>query len=218
MRRVSAGTGSLNSTRVEIRGPDGRHPLRFDRKPLRVLVAVATVNGAVSIIPPVFIVLDPDGAGTPGGSLVYLAALLTLILTPIQLGVLAGVLRGPVREMMERRRAQVLVDKVVTGGLVQSAFQPIVHMASRQVMGVEALARFTTDPPAPPDVLFALADRLGRGVELELLAIRTHMTAAAHLPDHLYVAVNASPAALLSPGLLPALLGTGIPRPGSWSS
>ena len=73
------------------------------------------------------------------------------------------------------------------------------------------MARFTTDPPARPDVLFALADRIGRGVELELLAIRTHMTAAAHLPDHLYVAVNASPAALLSPGLLPALLGTGIP-------
>ncbi len=190
--------------------PTGRHPLRFDRKPLRVLVAVAAVNGAVCIIPPVFIVLDPGGAGTPRGSLAYLAALLTLVLTPIQLGVLAGVLRGPVREMMERRRAQLLVEKVVTGGLVQSAFQPIVHLASRQVMGVEALARFTTEPPTPPDVLFALADRVGRGVELELLAIRTHMTAAAHLPDHLYVAVNASPVALLSPGLLPALLGTGI--------
>ena len=55
-------------------------------------------------------------------------------------------------------------------------------------------------------------------MELERLAIKTHMVAPAHLPDHLYVAVNASPAALLSPGLLPALLGTGFPRRGSWSS
>jgi hypothetical protein len=47
--------------------PTGRHPLRFDRKPLRVLVAVATVNGAVCIIPPVLIVLEPDGVGTSGG-------------------------------------------------------------------------------------------------------------------------------------------------------
>ena len=85
-------------------------------------------------------------------------------------------------------------------------------------MAVEALARFAADPPAPPDVWFATADRVGRGVELELLAIKTHMVAAAHLPDHLYVAVNASPAALLNPACCPRCSAPASPRPGSWSS
>jgi EAL domain-containing protein (putative c-di-GMP-specific phosphodiesterase class I) len=85
-----------------------------------------------------------------------------------------------------------------------------VDMVSQKAIGVEALARFTEAPLAPPNVWFEQAERIGRGLELELLAIRSALDAARELPEHLHVAVNASPGTVMSPDLLPALLAAGI--------
>jgi EAL domain-containing protein (putative c-di-GMP-specific phosphodiesterase class I) len=65
-------------------------------------------------------------------------------------------------------------------------------------VGVEALARFTTEPPRPPSHWFTEAAEIGRGVELELLAIRTAVDSVDRLPPEVFLSVNASPATICS--------------------
>jgi len=73
------------------------------------------------------------------------------------------------------------------------------------VVGVEALSRFPAEPAQGPDQWFRDADQVGRGVELELLALERAAATAGRLPAHLYVSLNLSPATLTSTDL-PALL------------
>jgi PAS domain S-box-containing protein len=100
------------------------------------------------------------------------------------------------------RRNHLEIERQVAGVLRQrslsTVFQPIVSVKTGHVVGVEALSRFLSAPAQGPDRWFRDADRVGRGVELELLALKTAAAAAQHLPTHLYVSMNASPAALLS--------------------
>jgi PAS domain S-box-containing protein len=78
-----------------------------------------------------------------------------------------------------------------------TAFQPICHLGSGKIVGVEALTRFVSSPLRSPDQWFVDADSIGRGPELEFLALETALLAAADLPAHLYIAVNLSPSACL---------------------
>jgi len=182
-----------------------------DRRVLRFLLAVCALNGLVCIVASAVVVARAGQGDAPVGDFAYSGAIIALGLTPLQLAALWHVLRRPVREMLERRRLETRVAHVLENELLEIAFQPVVHLASRRVVGVEALSRFTSEPGTPPDVWFEQADRIGRGVELELLAIRTALDAAHRLPAHLNVAVNASPAALLDPQLLSTLLSSTIP-------
>lgn len=76
--------------------------------------------------------------------------------------------------------------------------QPIVSLATGRPVGVECLARFPDAAVRGPDRWFCEAAEVGRGVELELLAIRSALATAAALPAHCYLSVNASPATVLS--------------------
>ena len=76
-------------------------------------------------------------------------------------------------------------------------FQPIVRTSDGQVVGAEALARFSDGRPA--DRWFGDAAAVGLGVELELLAINLALQQAReHLPEDVYVSVNVSPATMTS--------------------
>jgi EAL domain-containing protein (putative c-di-GMP-specific phosphodiesterase class I) len=82
---------------------------------------------------------------------------------------------------------------------IDIAYQPIVEIKSGDYLGVEALARF---PSAfgPPDHLFAQADSVGLGMELERLAIRQAWHALERLNPQQFLAINVSPESLLELG------------------
>jgi EAL domain-containing protein (putative c-di-GMP-specific phosphodiesterase class I) len=118
----------------------------------------------------------------------------------------------PLRRVDARRRARASarIGDVLTGSTLRVVFQPIISTETGRLVGAEALSRFEAfnpaDLPDPPDAVFAEAATVGLGVELELLAVRTALLAAEALPEDLYVSLNVSPAALLSPMLIENLL------------
>ncbi len=90
------------------------------------------------------------------------------------------------------------------------AVQPIVDLGSGVRVGVEALSRFPAGWGLAPDLVFAEAHSIGLGHRLELLALER---AAEHL-DRIggYVAMNVSPATLLTPEFSALLAGLPLPR------
>jgi EAL domain-containing protein (putative c-di-GMP-specific phosphodiesterase class I) len=100
------------------------------------------------------------------------------------------------------------VDEMIAlmdGGEPSIVYQPIYDLESRRVAGVEALARFRSTPHVTPDVWFNEAAALGIGPKLEACAVGSALAALRVVPKDVYVAVNGSPAFVLS-GALPELL------------
>ncbi len=105
-------------------------------------------------------------------------------------------------------------DAAVAGpGAVEltCVFQPVVDLRTEEVVGYEALSRF---PAGEPARVFADAARAGRGVELELLALRTALAAAGGRPRDVPVAVNLSPEALTTRAVLDEVLAAADRRVG----
>jgi EAL domain-containing protein (putative c-di-GMP-specific phosphodiesterase class I)/CheY-like chemotaxis protein len=98
------------------------------------------------------------------------------------------------REAREQRLA--MIDGLVTGDALEVVFQPILDLRTRHVVGAEALSRFHVLPSRPPDQWFAEAAALGRGVELEVAALRRAARLRALMPQEWFLSVNASPAVL----------------------
>lgn len=78
-------------------------------------------------------------------------------------------------------------------------YQPIIDLEKNRLAGLEGLSRFQTQPRRTPDIWFAEAEEVGLSLELELSALTTALTALAVTPERTYVAINCSPATLLSP-------------------
>ncbi len=71
-------------------------------------------------------------------------------------------------------------------------FQPIVAIETREVVGFEALTRFTDG--TAPDVRFAEATAFGLGAEFELAAVDAALAQAPKLPAGTFLTLNVSPA------------------------
>jgi EAL domain-containing protein (putative c-di-GMP-specific phosphodiesterase class I) len=100
------------------------------------------------------------------------------------------------------------LDPLMADGGPTVVLQPIVELATGRRVGAEALSRFPAAWGKAPDVVFGEAHAVGVGHRLELLALER---AAEHLERvDGYVAMNVSPATLLTPecrqllGRLPA--------------
>jgi EAL domain-containing protein (putative c-di-GMP-specific phosphodiesterase class I) len=187
-------------------------PGQSEAKVLRFLVTVSVINGLVCTVAPGWVLVRPGGADAEVGHLIYIvAAIVALALTPMQLVALWLVLGGRLRAVRASKRISVRVREVLRLEAIETAFQPIFDLVTRRVVGVEALARFTVEPVATPDVWFADAESVGHGRPLELLAIRIALGNVAALPNNLYIAVNVSPATLSSPQLLATLLESRVP-------
>jgi EAL domain-containing protein (putative c-di-GMP-specific phosphodiesterase class I) len=113
-------------------------------------------------------------------------------------------LAGAGRSRQERQRHRI--RRLIDGDGLDVALQPIVDLVSHEIVGAEALARFTEDGrPLDTESLFLDAHALGMGIELELAAVRLALASQDRLPDGLYLALNASPALLTSEDLLAVL-------------
>lgn len=113
------------------------------------------------------------------------------------LAAMADVLGAQLEHELETQRdsssERDLVMSLFAEGCLSIVLQPIVDLTSGATLGVEALSRFATDPPRPPNLWFSAAARHGRGVDLEAAAIARALHLLPHLPSGWYMAVNASP-------------------------
>jgi EAL domain-containing protein (putative c-di-GMP-specific phosphodiesterase class I)/ActR/RegA family two-component response regulator len=113
-------------------------------------------------------------------------------------------------EQRRHRDAVALVAEVeamMSDGRVQPVFQPIVDLVSGEVVGFEALSRFQSDPPRPPNEWFADAASVGLGPELEVHALRRALLELDRVPEDRYVSVNLSPETVVTGRLAEVLAG-----------
>jgi EAL domain-containing protein (putative c-di-GMP-specific phosphodiesterase class I) len=106
-----------------------------------------------------------------------------------------------------RERLAGRIRRLISGEGLDVALQPIVDLASGEVVGAEALARFTdaAGRGIPTESCFLDAHALELGTELELAAVRLALDSHDRLPEGLYLALNASPALLAGDELLDLL-------------
>jgi len=98
-----------------------------------------------------------------------------------------------------RTMSEWSIDSVIDNGAVHTVFQPIVHLASRAVVGFEALSRGPVGSALEsPLALIRAAKEAGRLGELDWLCRTQAMRAAleARLPDTVSWLINVEPAAL----------------------
>ncbi|MGA8207966.1 MAG: EAL domain-containing protein [Candidatus Dormiibacterota bacterium] len=96
------------------------------------------------------------------------------------------------------------LQEIVRSGAFHPVFQPIVDLATGQVVGYEALTRFADGEP--PSARFSAAWSVGSGVELELATLGRAILASRALPPGRWLSVNLSPRLLTHPDEIRAAL------------
>jgi EAL domain-containing protein (putative c-di-GMP-specific phosphodiesterase class I) len=91
--------------------------------------------------------------------------------------------------------------------ILRPVFQPILSLASGEIVGYEGFSRFALAPRKGPDAWFADAASVGLGAELQAHAIRRILGAAIDtgLPGGTFLSVNVSPRYLTDPGVAAAI-------------
>lgn len=112
--------------------------------------------------------------------------------------------------MEAQRRTRALADRirqVIAETAFSFVYQPIWSFSTYEIVGLEALCRFTDQPYRSPDRWFADAAEVDLDVELELAAIEEAIKSLEAIPQKIYLSVNASPKTVLSGRLAPLLEG-----------
>lgn len=105
------------------------------------------------------------------------------------------------------RRAEV--EALIEHRAFSVVYQPIVHLESGGLSGVEALCRF--DDGRPPDYWFAMCREVGLADAMDMVVIETVLGDLYALPDTGYLSINLSVATLQSVDLLLELLAPALP-------
>jgi EAL domain-containing protein (putative c-di-GMP-specific phosphodiesterase class I) len=85
------------------------------------------------------------------------------------------------------------IEELLAGGGLRTVFHPVIKLATRRLIGYEALARFPDKGARPPNEWFADAVKAGLRTELEVAAIRLAVEARITLPPGPFLALNISP-------------------------
>jgi diguanylate cyclase (GGDEF)-like protein len=97
--------------------------------------------------------------------------------------------------------------EVIARGQLRAVYQPIVALASGQVIGVEGLIRPVAPAPfADPAALFAAGEASGRLTALDLACVELVVAGAATLAPDRFLSVNLSPSTLEAPEFSAATL------------
>jgi len=124
--------------------------------------------------------------------------------------VTGGALGSEMAEWIDAQTEGDHVASIIRLEAFTPVFQPIVDMALDNVVGYEALTRFTDG--SDPEALFAEAKAVRLGIELEIATLSAALDASKALPPHVWLNVNASPDLILAGKRLRTLL-AGIHRP-----
>jgi EAL domain-containing protein (putative c-di-GMP-specific phosphodiesterase class I) len=123
---------------------------------------------------------------------------------------LAGAVIGnDVAERTEAGRGRDHIADIISRRAFGPVFQPIVDLRRDEIVGYEALTRFTDG--SNPEVLFDEAAAVGLGVDLETATLGAALAAAEALPGSAWLNLNASPELILAGEPLRRLL-AGISR------
>jgi EAL domain-containing protein (putative c-di-GMP-specific phosphodiesterase class I) len=190
------------------------------------LLVVVCVDAALALsvrLPSAFGHESREGFNGPA----VMPALVTVLLVPVVLHAVWRLLReqhaervqagiccpedGGAEGSLAADEVRERVEGVLTDRTLMTAFQPIRCLGTGAAIGAEALTRFVTSPVRSPETWFADAASIGRGPDLEFLAMETALLAAAKLPPDLYIAINLSPAACLDSRLSEILQRSGVP-------
>jgi EAL domain-containing protein (putative c-di-GMP-specific phosphodiesterase class I)/CheY-like chemotaxis protein len=114
------------------------------------------------------------------------------------------------RRADERRREQAdrIVRALENGRGMTMAFQPIYRLESGEIIGAEALARFSEPPQRGPEEWFAEAGEVGLRGELELAAVSKALDRLDDLPPEISLGINASPPTAMGVAFHQLLAGT----------
>jgi EAL domain-containing protein (putative c-di-GMP-specific phosphodiesterase class I) len=104
------------------------------------------------------------------------------------------------RQLAASQLAVTVRDVIAAGDALEMHLQPIVALDKPlgTPVGYEALARFQTSPYEPPNVWLERASHAGLQHELELSCVRSALAHLAAFQATPYLAVNVSPATLVS--------------------
>jgi PAS domain S-box-containing protein len=102
--------------------------------------------------------------------------------------------------------ARALGELIASGG-ISTVFQPVVRLRSREVIGYEALTRFSDG--SSPLQRFAEAERSGMALELERACLASAMAGARDLPPGPWLSVNLTPVVLSGLKQLAPVAGSG---------
>lgn len=90
------------------------------------------------------------------------------------------------------------IRSLIDDSALRMVFQPIVSIAGNRVVGVEALARFDTEPRRSPNVWFDDAAKVGLATELDLAAAGRALAILPDLPPAVDLYVNVLPESVFS--------------------
>jgi EAL domain-containing protein (putative c-di-GMP-specific phosphodiesterase class I)/FixJ family two-component response regulator len=104
-------------------------------------------------------------------------------------------------EQQSVHEQQETIHEVIRSGGIRIVYQPIFDISHGDIVGIEALSRFPQQPGGGPDLWFDKAAQIGLGPALEIAAMQAALAACSSLPPEVFLALNVSPATLLSPEL-----------------
>jgi EAL domain-containing protein (putative c-di-GMP-specific phosphodiesterase class I) len=97
------------------------------------------------------------------------------------------------RQLQRERVVRAIEDRAF-----RIVFQPIFDLERGDVVGMEALARFSDLPERPPNVWIAEAEAVGMLLDLELALAKAALDQLEALPSDVYLSLNLSPETAMS--------------------